>query len=235
MTPWVPVALLSLALTALVLWRRRWELLGLLAVLSPYAVLLAHTSSSQVHSKTLMAPMMPIPLLLGVAWVALAQRGSDGRLLPGPLRRLLPGGAAGADAAESRRPGAAVRAAAGSLPGLLAGVLVLGLVPGWLSPTAQWRLRSASDPDFYNVQARAAARARGLPSATGTSRREACEALLAADLKRGIPAHSRLYPRQGFEQRWEVLRGPAGARGPRDLPPAPPPPPPPEKGVPGRR
>ena len=234
--PWVPVVLVSLALVVLALWCRRWELVGLLLLLAPFAALLVHTASTQVFPKTLMAPMMPIPVVLGVAWVALARRGPDGRFLPSPFFRLISKRAARDAASPPARPGGAVRAAAILLPGALAALLVLGVVPGWLSPTATWRLRAASDPDFYNVQARGAAKARGLPPpVTGKPRREACDALFSADIKRGLPATSRLYPRARFEQRWNALRAPAGQRGPGALPPAPPPPPPPKQGVPGKR
>ena len=235
-TPWVPVVLVSLALVVLALWRRRRELAGLLAVLAPYVVLLVHTASTQVFPKTLMAPMMPIPVLLGVAWVVLTRRGPDGRYLPSPLRRLIPGRAAPKNASPAKQPNSAARVAALLLPAALAALLVLGLVPGWLSPSAPWRLRAASDPDFYNVQALGAAKARGLPPpVAGKPRRESCHALFSADIKRGIPATSRLYPRARFEQRWNASRAPTGQRGPGGLPPAPPPPPPPERGVPGKR
>lgn len=235
-TPWVPVALVSLVLVVLAMWGRRRELLGLLAVLSPYAALLVHTAQNQALSKTLMTPMIPIPLVLGLAWVTLARRGPGGRLLPAALRRLLPGSPSEQEPdAPPPRPPVAKRAAAVALPGALAALLVLGVVPGWLSPTAPWRLRAASDPDFYNVQTQAAAAARGQPPVTGKPRREACEALFSADINRGIPATSRLYPRARFEQRWNTLRAPAGKRGANGLPPAPPPPPPPSEGVPGRR
>ncbi len=231
--PWVSAALVAMGLCVVALWRRRWELLGLLATLAPFAVLLAHTASSQVHAKTLMAPMLPIPLLLGVAWVALAQRGDDGHLIPAPLRRLLRRDGAAASLAPATT---AHRAGAVALPGLVLVLLVMGAVPTWLSPAAPWRLRSSSDPDFYNVQALAAASAAGKPARGGKPRREACHALLTEDLQRGVPPTSRLFPRQRFEQRWLQLRTqPGGARGAGRLPPAPPPPPPPTQGVPGRR
>ena len=235
-TPWIPVVLVALLLTLLALWRRPRELAGLVVLLCPFAVLLWHTAATQVFPKTLMAPMLPIPLLLGVGWATLSLRAEDGRLLPFVRRPLAlwPWGET-SDTGEAAAPGRLARLAAVVLPGGVAALLVLGLIPGWLSPSASWRLRAASDPDFYTVQARGQAHGRGLPPPkTGRapkSKREACDKLFAEDARRGIPGRSRLYPRQRFEQRWNQLRAPGAAPG--RLPPAPPPPPPPSRGVPG--
>jgi len=225
-SPWVPVALACLALTVLALWRRWWELAGLLAMLAPFAALLAHTTSNQVISKTLMAPMMPIPVVLGVAWAALALRGPNGRLLPAPLRRLVPKPGASTEAATTRPP-KALCAAAWLLPGAVAALLVLGVVPGWLAPNAPWRIRAASDSDFYNVQAFGAAKGLGLPPpVTSKPKRESCETLFAADAKRGIPSISRLYPKERFERRWDALCAPGRDQKKHT------PPPPPRQGIP---
>ena len=231
--PWIPLVLMAVVVCVAALWRHRWELAVFWATLSPFAVLLGHTASSQVHAKTLMAPMLPIPVVLGVAWVALAQRDEAGNLIPAPLRRLFTNGKADSSPAS---PPLIYRAASIASPGLVLALLVTGVVPTWLAPTAPWRLRSSSDPDFYNVQALAVAKRTGQPGEAGKPRREACHTMLADDLQRGIPSTSRLYPRKRFEQRWINLRTqPGSVRTGGGLPPPPPPPPPPTEGVPGRR
>ena len=169
-TPWLPVAGVALLLTCLAMWRRRWELVGLLAVLAPFAVILKAVSETQVFPKYLMAPMMPIPVLLGVAWVTVANR-----------------------PAGQKRPGRLHRAAAPALYGVIIGLLVTGLVPSWLAPDGPWRMKHATDDGFYGLYNH-----KSPPFDPGGADPAACKRLARQDHQDGAAPAGRLYPRARF-------------------------------------
>ncbi len=175
--PWIPLALAALLVAGAALRRRRWELIGLVVMMVPFAVLLRTVSNTQVFPKYLMAPMLPVPVLLGVAWAFLAHRPA--------------------------REGRASRWAPLVTPALalaIIGLMVTGVVPGWFAPDASRRERTPNDAGFYKVSARN-------PTYTTNPRLQACYRLFKQDRQRGVPARSRLYPRGWFEERWEQLRG----------------------------
>ena len=125
--PWIPVALVALVLTGLALRRRPREVLGLVVMLVPFAVLLRTVANTQVLPKYLMGPMLPVPVLMGVAWAVLAHRWSE--------------------QPQSWLPRVAVPA----LTVVLLGLMVTGVMPSWLGPGASRRERMATDPGFYEV------------------------------------------------------------------------------------
>ena len=180
-TPWIPVALVSLLLAGLALRRRPWELVGLVVMLVPFAVLLRTVATTQVFPKYLMAPMLPVPVLMGVAWACLAHH---------PLREKKPG-----ELAQKLAPILAPLLAVG-----LIGLMVTGVVPTWLGPDTPRREKTATDAGFYKVYVRD-------PTFSSSPHLKACHRLFLLDQARGVPQQSRLYPRSWFEQRWEQLRG----------------------------
>ena len=125
--PWIPVALVALVLTGLALRRRPGELVGLVVMLVPFAVLLWTVARTQVLPKYLMGPMLPVPVLMGVAWACLAHRCS------------------------TKPPGWLTRLAVPALTIAALGLMVTGTVPGWLAPDAPRRERVSTDPGFYEV------------------------------------------------------------------------------------
>ena len=181
-TPWILPALLSLVLVGVALRRRPWELMGLVVMLLPFAVLLRTVATTQVFPKYLMGPMIPVPVLLGAAWVVVAQR---------------PAG----EQAVGRPAQVATLLLALVVPGLL----VTGVLPNWYGPAAPRREKTATDAGFYKVYT-------GDPSYTKNPNLKACFRLYAADRQRGGPGHTRIYPRAWFEQRWEQLRSTAARR-----------------------
>jgi len=176
-TPWVPVALLALALTCVALWRRRWELVALLAVLAPFAVLLKAVSETQVFPKYLMAPMAPIPVLLGVAWVTLANRAREKK--------------------QEKKSGWPVWAAAPAVHLVVVGALVFGLVPSWIAPGGSWRMKHATDDGFYRLY-RANAR-------TNLRPKTPCKRQFLQDNANGHPLAGRLYPQDRFKRRFSSV------------------------------
>ena len=183
--PWIPVALVALLLAGVALRRRPWELAGQAALLLPFAALLWTAANTQALPKYLMAPMLPLPVLLGVAWAWLAhRRREDAReKAGGPLRRL----------------------AAPAVTAAVLTLMVTGAVPGWLAPDASRRLAMSTDPSFYQVYTH--------DPEDRSARLEACFRLFQADQRRGVPARSRLFPRDRFRRRWLAIHGekqPAG-------------------------
>ena len=173
--PWIPVALVSLLLAGLALRRRPWELVGLVVMLVPFAVLLRTVANTQVFPKYLMGPMLPVPVLLGVAWVFVAHRH-----------------------AEAGKAGRLATVLVPLVTVLLIGLLVTGVVSGWLAPTAPRREKTATDAGFYKVYVRN-------PTYVTNSNLRACYRLFDLDQKNGMPASSRIYPRAWFEQRWQQI------------------------------
>ena len=207
--PWIPVALAALLLVALALALRRrlLELFGLLLVLAPFAVLLATVSNTQIWPKYLMAPMLPVPVLAGVAWVVLAH---------GAFNRRLPGLAALREhrvfaSIQAARERAFARVPAGVtipiLTAVILGVLVTGLVPGWLAPDDPRRERLPCDADFYEVY-------RSDSPFSSNENLASCFRLMAKDKQRGLPLQTSLYDREWFQQRWEAIQSAAVPPGP---------------------
>ena len=189
-TPWIPVALVSLLLVGLALRRRRWELAGLLVMLVPFAVLLRTVATTQVWPKYLMGPMLPVPVLLGVAWAYVAHRpaGEEKAGWRGRLQKLSP-------------------ALAPLLAAVVIGLMVTGLVPTWLAPDVPRREQTPADAGFYRVYRRN-------PTYVSNTNLQSCFRLFEADQQRGIPARSRLYPRSWFQRRWKELRVDTSQDGP---------------------
>ena len=199
-SPWIPVALVSLLLCGVALRRRRRELAGLLLTLVPFALLLGAMSSTQVFPKFLMGPMVPLPVLMGVAWSWLAHRPAGEDRAAGLLANYF----------KDRSPGhgqrslgvvqkLTLRSAPPLLAAVITGLLVTGVVPSWLGPEASRRQRGPTDLSFYRLltEREQSASNRNLAS---------CHRLLAEGDRKGVPTESRLYPEDRFDQSWSSRR-----------------------------
>lgn len=129
LTPWLPV--LGLAPLGLIACRSRpLQALAAAVMAAPFALALWHAGTAQEAPR-----FLALGLPIGVVGVALLV----GEVLgPSPLSGWKALG----------RPGIAAVAAA---------LLVTGVVPSWLSPTAGWREQTASSPSVRQVQAEWAA------------------------------------------------------------------------------
>ena len=213
--PWVLLALVGLVPALVWLRRRPLEALGLLVLILPFALSLATMSQTQVWNRYLMAPMIPVPVLAGVAWAALALR-RGGPDAPPVFSRLAP--------VFSRLPPALGRLPPALVSGVLASLLVLGWIPSWLSPRAPWRLvplyllNEEHREVMGQVETRlASAAVPGNRHAALTAPRspdqwqQTCVDLLVRDRQGGHPAGSRLYPRSAHQS---VTPRPGPATGP---------------------
>ncbi len=172
--PWLPVAWVCLALSALALWRRPRLLAALLVTALPFAVSLRGTTHWEVTVRYLALAYPILPVLLGVAVGLLAQGtlpaeeadhagGAAGRWWLAPLRTAV-------------------------VAGVLL-LLVLGLPPSWLSPAAPWRTPFESTPEAMQSSRYAA---------TGIDRpsvpiNEVCVEGLRADADAGLGPESAIY------------------------------------------
>jgi len=164
--PWIVPAGLSLLL---VLWgarRRPWVALGFLGSLVPFGVALQGSSQMVAHSRYIANGITMIPVLLGVGFAVVAQ-----------------GALSSEDAASDGPP-----LRSGEWIGLtVLLVLVLGMIPTWLSPVANWRSPVSADIEPSNSLWHAANSER-LPVDVGAE----CAASLKEDFAAGFPVGSRL-------------------------------------------
>jgi len=164
--PWLGPAGLSLLL---VLWgarRRPWVALGFLGSLVPFAVALQGSSQMVAHSRYIANGITMIPVLLGAGFAVAAQ---------------------GALASQDTAPdGPPLRSGDWMGLTLLLG-LVLGMVPTWLSPVANWRSPVSADIEPSNSLWHAANSER-LPVDVGVE----CATSLREDFEAGLPVGSRL-------------------------------------------
>lgn len=112
--PWLPVAPALFLLTAIALRRRPLEWLALGLTLIPFAVSFYGALDAQVWPKTLMAPSIPLPVLLAGSLVTLIFSQGGGGTILNSLKNTV-------------------------IAGALALALTLGLIPNWLSISAPWR------------------------------------------------------------------------------------------------
>jgi len=165
--PWLPPALLGLALAAWGARRRPWVLLALFGASVPFAVALRSATTLVSHPRYVANGMAIVPILLGIGVAVLAQ---------GPLA------AKDGPSSDTGRPWGLV----GGVAVLVA--MVLGIVPNWLSPTASWRAPIGADTEPKHSIEVAQAEA---PAALDVS--ELCVSALRADHEAGLVPGSRLY------------------------------------------
>ena len=165
--PWLAPGLAGLLLAAWGVRRRPWVLVALFGAAVPFAVALRSATTLVSHPRYVANGMALIPILLGVGVAVLAQ---------GALQRR--------DAQlESDGPPWGLMAGVGALL-----VLVLGIVPSWLSPTATWRSPIGADTEPKHSIEVAQAEAPAAEDVSGI-----CVAALRADYESGHAPGSRLY------------------------------------------
>ena len=177
--PWLPAFLLGLGVCLVAGLRRartRWRLLGAAFIFLPFGALLYSHLKTELYLRFMLAPLAALPVLLGVALAVLIQR-SERRAWLARFRRL--------------SEGARLLLVVGS-----AALLILGIVPSWLSQEAPWRGTEIKiNHDIKWIQRVALHRLREpkypLPL---TDQNGECVDPFLADFKRGIPRKSRLYP-----------------------------------------
>jgi len=165
--PWVPPALLCLLIAMWGARRRPLVMLALLGASVPFVVALRSAATLVSHPRYVANGMAIIPIVLGVGVAVLAQGG---------LRRV------DSSPSEGRFPWGVL----GGVGAML--LMVLGVVPNWLSPTAVWRSPIGADTEPRHSIEVAQAEA---PAALDVS--ELCVSTLRADYEAGHPPGSWLY------------------------------------------
>jgi|GEM_PF-980038 len=165
-TPWIVPGGLSLLLALWGARRRPWLALGFLGSLVPFAVALQGTANMVGHSRYVANGITMVPVLLGLGFAVAAK----GALAPRD---------------EARKGPLLSRAEWGGLGLVL--VLVLGMVPTWLSPVANWRAPVSADIEPSNSLWHAA-NSTSLPVDVAP----ACAAALREDFESGLPVGSKL-------------------------------------------
>jgi hypothetical protein len=165
-TPWVLPAVVSLIAVLWAARRRPWLALGFVGSLVPFAVALQGTSQMVAHSRYIANGITMIPVLLGAGFGAVAQGALMRQDELGTTRSLRSGEWIG-------------------LGVLLA--FVLGMVPSWLSPVANWRSPVSADIEPSNSLWHAA-NSEILPVDVSVE----CAQTLQADFASGLPVGSRL-------------------------------------------
>lgn len=136
--PWLPVAWVCLGLALAGMIRRPVLAAGLVATALPFAVGLRGTTGWEVTLRYLGMTYPMLPVLFGLALSTVVQ----GRL---PRARTEGESSRSPSPAGWRRTAtAALRPA---LAVLILALLVLGVVPGWLSPVAPWRVAWVTHPE----------------------------------------------------------------------------------------
>jgi hypothetical protein len=182
--PWLPVLGGALLIAAASLWRRPWQLAALLGTLVPFAVVLRSAADILIHPRFLQTPMAAFPLPLGVALAALVLGAAGAPEVA--AEAATEGGAEGPPLEGRWRWRRWARPVAASA---LVVVLLLGVVPSWLSPVAGWRYPWTSSESVGRM-IRGVANKQPLERGGDT----ACYEVLWRDLhKLGHPAGSRLY------------------------------------------
>ena len=165
-TPWVLPAGFSLLIALWGARRRPWLALGFLGSLVPFAVALQGTSNMVGHSRYVANGITMIPVLLGLGFAVCAK------------------GALGSK--DEVTDGLRLRRAEWVGLGLVL-VIVLGMVPTWLSPVANWRAPVSADIEPSNSLWHAA-NSTNLPVDVAP----ACAAALREDFAAGLPVGSKL-------------------------------------------
>ena len=134
--PWLPVLAVSAVVAAALLLRRPLRLVALAAPAVP-AVLVLLAAEHEPELRRIAPGLMIAPVVLGCAWALVADR----------LAPVAPGAPA-TDPGRAPTPANALRRrvvpALGRLArGALVVLVVFGVIPSWLSPTASWRVRVA--------------------------------------------------------------------------------------------
>ena len=165
--PWVAPALAALVLAVWGARRRWWVILALFGASVPFVVALRSATTLVSHPRYVANGMALIPILLGVGLAVIAQGALEKRDATTEPEGLPWAGAAGV--------GALV-------------LLVLGIIPSWLSPTATWRSPIGADTEpKHSIQV-----AQGdAPAAQDVS--GICVAALRADFEAGHSPGSMLY------------------------------------------
>ncbi|MFN7146032.1 MAG: hypothetical protein ACK4YP_19820, partial [Myxococcota bacterium] len=157
---WLFPGLGALAVVAATVGRRRpVALLALLVGAAPFLVALRGAVTVLGHPRYVATGLLVLPLLLGLAFEALA----TARLAP--------------DAAPMRPRSEALRLGVGVTAFVL---LLLGVVPSWLSPASKWRMRVPADTEPTATLAVVAGEAAPSPAIDG-----ACVTALRRDLDSG--------------------------------------------------
>ncbi len=116
-TPWLGVAIGAALLSLVGVARRPWSALALVGPLVPYLVSLPTAALVLTHPRYLAVAFGGLPVLLGTAAAVAGTR--TGKAIP----------------ERFRFPGAVA----------LLGLLVLGVLPSWLSPVASWRIPQTAE------------------------------------------------------------------------------------------
>jgi hypothetical protein len=165
-TPWLLPAGLSLLLALWGVRRRPWLALGFLGSLVPFAVALQGTAMMVGHSRYMANGITMVPVLLGLGF-AVAAKGS-------------------LDPVDEASDGPTLTKAEWGGLGLVL-ILVLGMVPTWLSPVANWRAPVSADIEPSNSLWHAAH-----SSALPVDVAPACVDALREDFEVGLPVGSKL-------------------------------------------
>jgi hypothetical protein len=128
--PWVVPGAVGLLLAVVGAWRRKWLVAAVLGSMVPFAVALQGTAQMVGHSRYLANGITMVPVLMGVGFAALYW----GSLSDSDEDALRP--------ALTRSDGLAV--------GLVL-VMVLGMIPSWVSPVANWRAPVSADIEPANT------------------------------------------------------------------------------------
>ena len=127
--PWLPLMIMALGVFCWALRTRRWELAGLLLLLLPYLLSLRYQMSTRVMPRFLFAPMAAWPILVGVAWAALAQRQVD---------------------ATARAKALWLRLLAPAVTTVALALMIFGVVPSFLEATAAWRKPNSIQKSIFH-------------------------------------------------------------------------------------
>jgi len=173
--PWVLPAVFGIILGVYAGWRRKWVAAALVGTVVPFAVALHGTAQMVSHSRYLANGITMVPVLLGIGFAAVAW---------GPLGR---------EDADSGRRTLTVSDGIGIATIV---VLLLGMIPTWLSPVATWRAPVAADIEPANSLWHAA-HSKQLPVDVSVG----CAEALRQDYESGLPVGSRLMG-------WEVTESP---------------------------
>jgi len=164
--PWLLPAGVALVLAVWGLRRRPLLAAGLLGSLAPFAVALHGTATVHAHVRYMGNGMAIVPLLLALG-VAVVAQGSLG--------------------AEDRPRGERWWSwTDGALLGALL-LLLLGIVPSWLSPVATWRMPSGAEREPHASLEAALHRSSRAPGLSAP-----CLKALRQDVRDGLPPGSRL-------------------------------------------
>ena len=174
LAPWVVPGAVGLLLGVVGAFRRKWLAAALLGSVVPFAVALQGTSQMVSHSRYLANGITMIPVVLGIGMATVYW---------GRLR------------AEDSAAQRVLTRWDGLVFGLLI-VVVLGMIPTWLSPVANWRAPVTADIEPANTLWHAA-NSSTVPVDVSTR----CAEALQDDFTAGFPVGSRLLG-------WEVEESP---------------------------